>query len=302
MCAQLLTEIIRERLQPATIVERPDPQDPRAGAAGRALAGAALHQHPAAAASPPSSRSTICGCTTTPRAGQKTGAFLDQRLNYAAAASYARGRALDVCTYQGGFALHMAQRCDQVTGVDASRAALEVADRNLELNPDLRAKVDWIEADAFELLREYEAAGERYDTIVLDPPAFAKSKRAAEGALRGYKELNLRAIKMLQPRRDAGDLLLLAPCPAGGVYGGGCRSGCRCRAPRSVARDSRSRARSSGDAYVAGDDLSEVPDLPGELERLSVVVAIGRAFSALLFSWSGTQAFGLGWYRAGLWP
>ena len=131
--------------------------------------------------------------------GQKTGAFLDQRLNYAAAAGYARGRALDVCTYQGGFAIHLAQRCRQVTGIDASRGALEVADRNLALNPGTAAQVDWIEADAFELLREYEAAGEEYDTIVLDPPAFAKSKRAAEGAIRGYKELNLRAMKMLRP-------------------------------------------------------------------------------------------------------
>jgi 23S rRNA (cytosine1962-C5)-methyltransferase len=131
--------------------------------------------------------------------GQKTGAFLDQRLNYAVAAGYARGEGLDICTYQGGFALHMAQKCDRVTGVDASRGALEVADRNRELNLNLRAKVDWIEADAFELLREYESTGKRYDTIVLDPPAFAKSKRAAEGAMRGYKELNLRAMKMLRP-------------------------------------------------------------------------------------------------------
>jgi len=131
--------------------------------------------------------------------GQKTGAFLDQRLNYAAAAKYARGRALDVCTYQGGFALHLARVCERVTGVDASRSALEVADMNLELNPALPAKVDWVEADAFDLLREWEAAGERFNTIVLDPPAFAKSKRAAEGALRGYKEMNLRAIKMLAP-------------------------------------------------------------------------------------------------------
>jgi 23S rRNA (cytosine1962-C5)-methyltransferase len=133
-------------------------------------------------------------------AGQKTGAFLDQRLNYAAAAAHARGRALDICTYQGGFALHLATRCDRVTGVDVSRSALEVADRNLDLNKGkLRAEVDWIEADAFELLREYELAGESFDTIVLDPPAFAKSKRAVEGALRGYKEMNLRAIKMLHP-------------------------------------------------------------------------------------------------------
>ena len=136
--------------------------------------------------------------------GQKTGAFLDQRLNYAAAARYAKGEALDVCTYQGGFALHMAQVCSSVTGVDASRGALEVAERNRELNPGLRAQVDWIEADAFELLREMEGSGQEYDTIVLDPPAFAKSRRAAEGALRGYKELNLRAMKMV---RDGGTLV-----------------------------------------------------------------------------------------------
>jgi 23S rRNA (cytosine1962-C5)-methyltransferase len=137
-------------------------------------------------------------------AGQKTGAFLDQRLNYAAAAHYAGGRALDVCTYQGGFALHLARACERVTGVDASRAALEVADRNLELNTALNAKVDWIEADAFELMRDFADAGKHFDTIVLDPPAFAKSKRAAEGALRGYKELNLRAMKMLAPTADGG--------------------------------------------------------------------------------------------------
>ncbi|HEX6497312.1 MAG TPA: class I SAM-dependent rRNA methyltransferase [Acidobacteriaceae bacterium] len=133
-------------------------------------------------------------------AGQKTGAFLDQRLNYAAAAEHARGEALDICTYQGGFALHMARRCSRVTGVDASRSALEVADKNLEANREqLAAEVDWVEADAFELLRAWSDAGTQYDTIVLDPPAFAKSKRAIEGALRGYKELNLRALKMLRP-------------------------------------------------------------------------------------------------------
>jgi 23S rRNA (cytosine1962-C5)-methyltransferase len=132
-------------------------------------------------------------------AGQKTGAFLDQRLNYAAAAHHAHGRALDICTYQGGFALHLAQSCTSVTGVDQSRAALEVADRNLALNPQLVATVDWIEADAFELLRAFHQQGERFDTIVLDPPAFAKSQRAVDGAMRGYKEMNLRALQMLAP-------------------------------------------------------------------------------------------------------
>ncbi len=136
-------------------------------------------------------------------AGQKTGAFLDQRENYLAAESYARGRALDVCTYQGGFALHLARRCSHVTGMDASRAALEVAERNLNVNRDQLAGqgngVDWIEANAFELLRDWSDAGEMFDIIVLDPPAFAKSKRAVESALRGYKEMNLRALKMLRP-------------------------------------------------------------------------------------------------------
>ena len=134
-------------------------------------------------------------------AGQKTGAFLDQRENYAAAALHCRGEALDVCTYQGGFALHLARVCERVTGVDASREALEVAERNLELNQEAigAVPVDWIEANAFDLLRDWSASGARFDSIVLDPPAFAKSKRAAEGALRGYKELNLRALKMLRP-------------------------------------------------------------------------------------------------------
>jgi 23S rRNA (cytosine1962-C5)-methyltransferase len=141
-------------------------------------------------------------------AGQKTGAFLDQRLNYAAAARWARGRAMDVCTYQGGFALHLARVCERVTGVDASRAALEVADRNLALNPGITARMDWIEADAFDLMRDYTEAGERFDSIVLDPPAFAKTKRAVEGALRGYKELNLRAMKML----SAGGTLVTCSC------------------------------------------------------------------------------------------
>ena len=147
-------------------------------------------------------------------AGQKTGAFLDQRLNYAAAARWVGesgrvGKALDVCTYQGGFALHLAQVCKRVTGVDASRAALEAADRNLERNPALKAETDWIEADAFELMRAYDDAAKtdatkKFDAIVLDPPAFAKSKRAAEGALRGYKELNLRAMRLLN---DGGTLV-----------------------------------------------------------------------------------------------
>ena len=137
--------------------------------------------------------------------GQKTGAFLDQRENYAAAARYARGEALDVFCYQGGFALHLANSCSRVTGVDSSRPALEVADRNATLN---NREIEWVEANAFDLLRDYADAGRRYDTVVLDPPAFAKSKTNLETALRGYKELNLRALKMLRP----GGILITCCC------------------------------------------------------------------------------------------
>ena len=130
--------------------------------------------------------------------GQKTGAFLDQRENYAAAARYAHGDALDVFCYQGGFALHLAGTCSQVTGVDSSRPALELAEQNAALNKPER-EIEWIEGNAFDLLKDYSEAGRHYDTIVLDPPAFARSRRNLETALRGYKELNLRALKMLRP-------------------------------------------------------------------------------------------------------
>ncbi len=137
--------------------------------------------------------------------GQKTGSFLDQRENYAATAEYAHGEALDVFCYQGGFALHLAAKCSQVTGVDSSRPALEVADQNAALNG---REIEWIEANAFDLLKDYSAAGREYDTIVLDPPAFAKSRKNLDTALRGYKELNLRALKMLR----AGGILVTCTC------------------------------------------------------------------------------------------
>lgn len=132
--------------------------------------------------------------------GQKTGAFLDQRENYAAAALHARGEALDVCTYQGGFALHLARTCDKVTAIDISREALEIAEQNEKLNASANnSEIEWMEANAFDLLKDYSTAGRQYDVIVLDPPAFARSKRNLEPAIRGYKELNLRAFKMLRP-------------------------------------------------------------------------------------------------------
>jgi 23S rRNA (cytosine1962-C5)-methyltransferase len=142
-------------------------------------------------------------------AGQKTGAFLDQRENYAAAVRYCRGDALDVCTYQGGFALHLARTCEKVTAIDISREALELAEQNEKLNAaSNKHEIEWMEANAFDLLKDYAAAGRQYDTIILDPPAFAKSKRNLDPALRGYKELNLRAFKMLRP----GGVLVTCSC------------------------------------------------------------------------------------------
>jgi len=143
-------------------------------------------------------------------AGQKTGAFLDQRENYAAAARYAHGQALDCFTYQGGFALHLARVCENVTGVDSSRPALETAEQNEQLNRQQHrcGEIEWMEANAFDLLKDYAAAGREYDAVVLDPPAFAKTKRAVPTALSGYKELNLRALKMLRP----GGILVTCSC------------------------------------------------------------------------------------------
>jgi 23S rRNA (cytosine1962-C5)-methyltransferase len=195
----LIVQVLQTELSPVTIVERSD---------ARIRELEQLSEPPEAplySAEPVAQLRTIFHLNGLAfhydaNAGQKTGAFLDQRLNYAAASHYAHGEALDVCTYQGGFALHLAQTCSRVTGIDASRAALEVAEENLEVNRHrIQAPVEWIEANAFDLLRDWSTAGNTFDTVVLDPPAFAKSKRAVPGALRGYKELNLRALKMLRP-------------------------------------------------------------------------------------------------------
>ncbi|MGH9693652.1 MAG: class I SAM-dependent methyltransferase, partial [Bryobacteraceae bacterium] len=115
----------------------------------------------------------------------------------------------DVFTYQGGFSLHLARVCERVTGVDSSRPALEAAERNEALNRESsRNEIEWLEANAFDLLKDWSSAGKQLDTIVLDPPAFAKSKKDSGSALRGYKEINLRALKMLRP----GGLLVTCSC------------------------------------------------------------------------------------------
>ena len=141
-----------------------------------------------------------------PHTGQKTGAFLDQRENRVMVGSVARGRALDVFSYHGSFALHLAQRAETVTAVDSSGPALARASENAVLNG--RQNITLVEADAFDFLRAREAEGARYDTIVLDPPAFAKNKASLEGAVRGYKDINFRAMRLLAP----GGLLYTASC------------------------------------------------------------------------------------------
>ncbi len=130
-----------------------------------------------------------------PLGGQKTGSFLDQRENRLAAHSLARGRALDCFTFNGAFALHLAQTSESVLGLDISADAVAAARRNAELNG--ARNVEFREANVFDALREMEAAGERFDTIVLDPPAFAKNRASVRAAARGYKEINLRALKLL---------------------------------------------------------------------------------------------------------
>jgi 23S rRNA (cytosine1962-C5)-methyltransferase len=146
-----------------------------------------------------------------PWTGQKTGAFLDQRENRLRLGELATGRALDCFAYHGSFALHLARRATQVTALDSSGEALARARVNVELNRQSSgplAPVELVEANTFDFLRAQDAAGVRYDTIVLDPPAFAKRRSALDGALRGYKEINLRALKLLAP----GGLLATFSC------------------------------------------------------------------------------------------
>jgi 23S rRNA (cytosine1962-C5)-methyltransferase len=138
--------------------------------------------------------------------GQKTGWFLDQAENRVAAGNYARGRALDCFTFQGAFALHLSRGANQVLAIDVSASALEKARQNAEMN-DIH-NVEFVEANVFDCLSELEMAGERFDLVVLDPPAFAKNRAAVDAAARGYKEINLRAMKMLTP----GGTLVTSTC------------------------------------------------------------------------------------------
>lgn len=143
---------------------------------------------------------------TDPLGGQKTGLFLDQRENYLAAARYARGQALDCFTSTGGFALHVAARCEAVEAVDSSAAALALAEENRQANRI--ENITFREANVFDLLSGYAAGGRRFSMVVLDPPAFARSRDTLEAATRGYKEINLRALRML----EAGGVLVTCSC------------------------------------------------------------------------------------------
>lgn len=141
-----------------------------------------------------------------PLEGQKTGVFLDQRENYLAAANWARGRALDCFTCTGGFGLHMARHCDSVDLVDSSATALETARDNARENGI--SNVEFRQADVFDLLAGYTSARRSFDTVVLDPPAFAKDRRSVDQALDAYREINRRALRLLSP----GGILVTCSC------------------------------------------------------------------------------------------
>ena len=193
---------IAKRLAPRSVIERNDSRgreleglDRRTGVlAGEEPGEVEIHQGPAR-------------LRVAPLEGQKTGAFLDQRENREAAAGHARGRVLDVFSCEGAFAVRMALESDvgPVLAIDSSKPALERVKVNAELNG---VDVETCSANAFDRLRELSREGQRYDTIVLDPPAFARSRASIEAATRGYKEINLRGLKLLEP----GGVLVTCSC------------------------------------------------------------------------------------------
>ena len=188
----LVTELLAERVRPAGILVRND-------AKVRRLEGLDDRVEVVHGAVPDSLtvREGAVRLAVDLRHGQKTGLFLDQRENHAAAVRYARGRALDAFTYQGGFALHLAGRADAVLAIESSAPAATAARANATLNG--LTNIDVQEGNAFDELRELDVSGARFDVVVLDPPAFAKNRAALEGAVAGYKEINLRALRILAP-------------------------------------------------------------------------------------------------------
>ena len=201
----LITEILIEEFSPRAVIERND-------ARVRQLEGLPLIAAPLYGDAPSEFEILQQGLRfyVAPLSGQKTGSFLDQRENRLATRSAAQTtnklRALDCFTFNGAFALDLASVCDEVIGIDISAEAVAAARRNAELNG--LSNVEFREANVFDALREMEAAGERFDVIVLDPPAFAKNRASLKSAIRGYKEINLRALKLL----NAGGVLVTCTC------------------------------------------------------------------------------------------
>jgi len=201
----LITEILIEEFNPRAVIERND-------ARVRQLEGLPLLATTLYGDAPTEFEILQHGLRfyVAPLSGQKTGSFLDQRENRLAARAAAQTtnalRALDCFTFNGAFALHLASVCDNVIGIDISAEAVAAARRNAELNA--LSNVEFREANVFDALREMEAAGERFDVIVLDPPAFAKNRASLKPAIRGYKEINLRALKLL----NSGGVLVTCTC------------------------------------------------------------------------------------------
>ena len=198
----LLTQILIDEFRPQAIIERND-------ARVRELEGLPLIATTVYGEAPAEFEIRQHGLRfiVAPSGGQKTGSFLDQRENRLAARSASNGgRALDCFTFNGAFALHLAIVCESVTGLDISAEAVAAAQRNADLNE--MANVEFRETNVFDALREMESNSERFDTIVLDPPAFAKNRASLKAALRGYKEINLRALKLLNP----GGVLVTCTC------------------------------------------------------------------------------------------
>ena len=201
----LLSEILIEEFNPRAVIERNDARVRELE--GLPLISATVYGNPAAELEILQHGLRFY---VEPLGGQKTGSFLDQRENRlaarAAAATTNKQRALDCFTFNGAFALHLASVCENVIGIDISTDAVAAARRNAALN-DLD-NVEFREANVFDALRELEADGERFDVIVLDPPAFAKNRASLKAAIRGYKEINLRALKLLSP----GGVLVTCTC------------------------------------------------------------------------------------------
>lgn len=201
----LLTEILIEEFSPRAIVERND-------ARVRELEGLPLLAGTIYGDAPEEIEILQHGLRfyVEPLGGQKTGSFLDQRENRLAARVAAqttnKQRSLDCFTFNGAFALHLSSVCDNVIGIDISADAVSAARRNADLNG--LKNVEFREANVFDALRELESAGERFDVIVLDPPAFAKNRASLKAAIRGYKEINLRALKLL----NSGGVLVTCTC------------------------------------------------------------------------------------------